>query len=68
MKAHPDQLLQKLVQLRTELEERAFTLDREGSREAADIAMTTSARVGELCTEFSDDRGEPLSGMNGLVR
>ena len=44
--------LQKLAQLRAELVELAFTMDRRGHPEAADVAMMVSARVGELCDEF----------------
>jgi hypothetical protein len=49
-------LLQKLAQLRAELVELAFTMDRRGHPDAADVAMMVSARVGELCEEFEDDR------------
>jgi hypothetical protein len=45
-------LLQKLTKLRTELVELAFTMDRRGRPEAADVAMMVSARVEELCEEF----------------
>lgn len=47
-------LLGKLDVLRVELVELAFVLERQGSREAADVAMTTAARVGELCDERED--------------
>ncbi len=47
-------LLGKLDILRMELVELAFVLERLGSREAADVAMTTAARVGELCDEQDD--------------
>jgi hypothetical protein len=46
-------LIAKIGSLRAELAELAFTLDREGSREAADVAMVTSARLDELCVEFT---------------
>jgi len=49
-------LLKKLDQLRTELVELAFTLDSRGRFDASDVAMTTSARVGELCEELSQRR------------
>jgi hypothetical protein len=45
-------MLGKLDGLRTELVELAFSLDRRGSCEAADVAITLSARVRELCDEF----------------
>lgn len=47
-------ILEKLDQLRTELVELAFTLETRGHLDAADVAITTSARVGELCKELSD--------------
>jgi hypothetical protein len=45
-------LLRELAQLRAELVELAFTMDRRGHPEAADVAMMVSARVGELSAEF----------------
>lgn len=45
------ELVTKLETLRAELHERAFALDRAGSREAADVAMDTAARLAELCDE-----------------
>ncbi|HXA80667.1 MAG TPA: hypothetical protein VNV14_05280 [Opitutaceae bacterium] len=51
-KAKTNPLLKKLDQLRTELVELAFTLDSRGRFDASDVAMTTSARVGELCEEL----------------
>ena len=52
MSAKLNTLLKKLDQLRTELVELAFTLDSRGRFDASDVAMTTSARVGELCEEL----------------
>ncbi len=49
-------LLHELVQLRAELVELAFTMDRRGRLEAADVAMMVSARVGELCEAYQNDR------------
>ncbi len=46
-------VLEKLDDLRLELVDLAFALDRQGSPEAADVAMTTSARVGELYAELT---------------
>lgn len=46
-------ILGKLDGLRTELVELAFVLDRRGRIEAADVAMTISGRVGELCEELA---------------
>jgi hypothetical protein len=57
-KAKHNTLLKKLDQLRTELVELAFTLDSRGRFDASDVAMTTSARVGELCEELSQRRTE----------
>jgi hypothetical protein len=45
--------MKKLSDFRAELVELAFTMDRRGRLEAADVAMTASARVGELCEELS---------------
>jgi hypothetical protein len=49
-------ILEKLGGLRTELIELAFTLEGRGRLDAADVAMTTSARVGELCDELAAKR------------
>jgi len=46
-------LLGRLAALRTELVDVAYDLDVRGARAAADVAMTTSARLAELCEEFS---------------
>ena len=46
-------VLGKLDRLRTELVDLAFTLDCRSRFDAADVAMTTSARVGELCEELA---------------
>ncbi len=61
-------LLGKLHELRTDLVELAFVLDRRGSHEAADVAVTTSVRVGELWEEFKPDFQETLSGTPRLIR
>jgi hypothetical protein len=45
-------MLKKLSDFRAELVDLAFTMDRRGRLDAADVAMTASARVGELCEEF----------------
>lgn len=57
----PPDLPGKLVALRGELIELAFELDRRGSGDAADVAMTTAARLEELCTESAGrpDRNNP---------
>ncbi|WP_404423740.1 hypothetical protein [Nibricoccus sp. IMCC34717] len=46
-------LLTQIAALRTEFVDLAFELDVRGSFEAADVAMTTAARLAELCEEFS---------------
>ena len=44
--------LEKLEALRTELVDLAFDLERRGRLDAADVAITTSVRVSELCEEL----------------
>ena len=61
-------LLGKLQELRIDLVELAFVLDRQGSLEAADVALTTSVRVGELCEELNPDFPETLSETRCLIR
>jgi len=56
-------VLGKLAALRTELVDLAYELECRGRLEAADVAMTTSARVDELCAELeasSADRAATL--------
>lgn len=55
-------ILGKLDGLRTELVELAFVLDRRGRIEAADVAMTISGRVGELCEELAAHADGERSG------
>lgn len=45
----------KLEHLRTQLVDLAFTLERRGQVEAADVAIATSSRIAELC----EDVGRP---------
>jgi hypothetical protein len=45
----------KLDRLRTDLIDLAFVLETRGRLEAADVALATSARVGELCDELACD-------------
>lgn len=54
--ADPRLVLGKLHGLRAELAELAFVLDRGGRLDAADVAMTISGRVGELCEELAATR------------
>lgn len=53
----PPALLGQLRGLQTELVELAFTLDRRGRSEAADVALTISGRLGELHAEFAPHAG-----------
>lgn len=53
-----DALIEKLCVLQRELEALGFALDSRRSREAADVALVTSARIGEL----RDDCGAVNSG------
>jgi NTP pyrophosphatase (non-canonical NTP hydrolase) len=46
---------EKLGDLRIELVELAVLLDRRGHLDAADVAMTTSARISELCEELAEN-------------
>lgn len=52
----------KLAGLRVEFVDLAFTLERRGRFDAADVAMTASARVGELYDEVADNE---TSGETG---
>jgi hypothetical protein len=56
IEANATDILEKLAQLRTEMVELAYTLDTRGQHYAADVAMTTSARIGELCEEFAAEQ------------
>ncbi|HKB91552.1 MAG TPA: hypothetical protein VKC60_13625 [Opitutaceae bacterium] len=53
-------ILRKLESLQTELIDLAVTLECRGRLDAADVAIMTSSRIGELCTEFAVTR-EPLA-------
>ena len=52
-------MLKKLSGLRTELVDLAFVLDGRGACEAADVAMTTAARLAELSEELSGPNSIP---------
>jgi len=58
-------ILKKLSDLRAELIDLAFTMDRRGRLDAADVAMTASARVGELCEEFGPGEWSPPASATG---
>jgi hypothetical protein len=49
----PQLIFDRLETLRIELIDLAFTLDCGGNPSAADVAMTTAARLAELCAERS---------------
>ena len=51
-----ERVVEKLERLRAELVELAYTLELRGQLDAADVAMTTSARVGEICDELAAER------------
>jgi hypothetical protein len=61
-------LLDRLTALRTELVDLAYTLDLRGAVTAADVAMTTSSRLAELCEEFSAPPGNGYSDKNSTPR
>lgn len=44
--------LRKLLVFRAELADLAYSLDRRGRAEAADVAMMAFARIGEICEEI----------------
>ena len=48
---------EKLDDLRTQLVDLAFALERRGQMEAADVAIATSCRIGELCDELEEEPG-----------
>lgn len=54
---NPVIILARLAKLRTELVDLAYTLECRGQLEAADVAITTSVRLGELCAEFEAEPG-----------
>ena len=47
---------EKLDGLRNELVELAFTMECRGHLDAADVALTTAARVAEICEELATER------------
>jgi hypothetical protein len=48
-------VVEKLDALRSELVELAFTLECRRQLAAADVAITTSVRIGELCAELEPE-------------
>lgn len=51
-------MLDRLAALRTELVEQAYVLERQGRLDAADVAVATSRRIGEVCDELAAERAE----------
>lgn len=47
-----DPVLRQLADLRVDLVEQAFRLERRGRLDAADVALATSLRIAELCAEL----------------
>lgn len=45
----------RLAELRAEFVDLAFTLERRGRFDAADVALAASARVGEICEVFAPE-------------
>lgn len=45
-------VLAKLAALRTELVEQAYALERQGRLDAADVVITASVRLAEICAEL----------------
>ena len=58
-------LLKRLHELRTDLVDLAFALERRGQMEAADVAITTSARLQELCDESAGGSDFPQPDQSG---
>jgi hypothetical protein len=56
VEANATEILEELARFRMELIELAYTLDTRGQHAAADVAMTTSARIGELCEAYAAER------------
>jgi hypothetical protein len=57
--AKPHPVMRELDKLRTELVDLAFMLERRGRVDAADLAMSISARLGELCAGLSSNESQP---------
>lgn len=71
MNASPtvDALAEKLGMLQLELEALGFALDSRGCREAADVALATSARIGALREDCGVASARPaVSGTCPPVR
>ena len=50
--------LKKLLVFRAELADLAYSMDRRGRAEAADVAMMAFARIGEICEELQPPGGD----------
>lgn len=64
IKTETPSFLHKVDQLRRELVDLAFTLECRGRLDAADVAMTTSARLAELCDEAARTSPPVLSALD----
>jgi hypothetical protein len=60
--ANTTDVLAKLAALRTELVDLAFRLESHGRLDAADIAVSTSARIGELCDDLGSQEVASFAG------
>lgn len=52
-------VLAKLAALRTELVEQAYALERQQRLDAADVAITASVRLAEICAELEAGQLQP---------
>jgi hypothetical protein len=50
-----DSLINQLAALRTELVDQAYTLERQGRLDAADVTLALSYRLAELCPTAAGD-------------
>ncbi len=57
-------MLGRLDDLRAELADLAFDLERRGRLDAADVANAASARIGELREEFSAMTAAPVPALD----
>lgn len=55
-----DAVAGQLAALRTELVEQAYILERQGRLDAADVAIATSLRLGEVCAGLAAGQPEGL--------
>lgn len=65
---HPLPLTSRLEELHIELVELAYTLERQGRAEAADVAIAAAGRVGEILRESTRESCVRLSGGERSAR